>query len=336
MGRKRPGAVLGFWIVLGCVGQTAMGIDLTWSTLDYPGATDTVLHDISGSDIVGTWEDSNNVIHGFLYDGTTWTTLTYPGGFETNPTGICDGMIVGTYVDGGGEKRLFSYDGTTWSTLTIPGASGAELHMGGIDGDNTVGHYRFDGGFDPPWVTKGFLYDGTTGTDIGSWTIRTNRFDTTLYYATVNDISGSQVVGTLEYVNIGGFPATAKRWGMIYDGSSWSTLTHPDGWDTYFEGISGDNVVGYWRDATSKWHGLLYDGTTWTTLDYPGSNGAGAYGIDVDNVVGFYNDASGHHHGFLVTIPEPASLALAALGGLALVRRRRYAIGSQTYHDSAT
>jgi hypothetical protein len=60
----------------------------------------------------------------------------------------------------------------------------------------------------------------------------------------------------------------------------------------------------------SVWH---YDGTTWTPFAAPDLT-YGDDGIADFAVTGF--------SGYAVTVPEPCSLALLALGGLALLRRR--------------
>src|SRR3989344_5571828 len=63
---------------------------------------------------------------------------------------------------------------------------------------------------------------------------------------------------------------------------------------TIAEGISDNNIVGYFADSSGRSHGYLYDGTTWTTLDAPGANptfGTDAEGISGGNIVGSYADS---------------------------------------------
>jgi len=106
----------------------------TWTTLDYPGASNTTVNGISGSSIVGGYYDSSGNGHGFLYNGTTWTTLDYPGAFATEAYGINISRIVGLHGLG------FLYDGTTWTTLDYPGAS--NTYANGISGSKIVGSYE--------------------------------------------------------------------------------------------------------------------------------------------------------------------------------------------------
>jgi hypothetical protein len=73
---------------------------ITFTTLDYPGATSTQLTGVSDGRIVG-----NGSGHGFVYDGTTFTELLVPsvdpditGPFlETQVNGIDANNIVGSY-----------------------------------------------------------------------------------------------------------------------------------------------------------------------------------------------------------------------------------------------
>jgi uncharacterized membrane protein len=110
--------------------------------------------------------------------------------------------------------------------------------------------------------------------------------------------------------------------GFLHNGTTWTTLNYPGASETTAYGISGSNIVGYYEYEDGSRHGFLYDGTTWRTLDYPGAFNTYAYGISGNRIVGCFSDSSGQH-GFLLTIPEPATLSLLAIGGLVLVRRKR-------------
>src|ERR1700691_2066406 len=81
---------------------------------------------------------------------------------------------------------------------------------------------------------------------------------------------------------------------------TWTTLDAPGAFQTYAQGASGNDVVGYYGgDTFGNPHGFIYNGSTWTTLDAPGALYTEAYGIDGNNIVGFYADASDTNHGFL-------------------------------------
>ncbi|MGD9647378.1 MAG: hypothetical protein AB7U73_16820 [Pirellulales bacterium] len=80
--------------------------------------------------------------------------------------------------------------------------------------------------------------------------------------------------------------------------------------------VSGDSIVGYYRDQFGTSHGFLYDGTTYTKLDGPPSIERYARGIDGSNVVGTYADLKGTAQGFLFDGSSYTTLSnpLAATG----------------------
>jgi len=224
-----------------------------------------------------------------------WTTIDVPGAYGAKPTkayGIDGSNIVGTYGDASGGQHGFLYNGSSWTTLDMPGADATGAS--GIDGGNIVGDYTDGSGW-----TYSFLYNGSSWTTLdvpGS------------YFA--SDIDGSNIVGGNGAI------------GFLYNGTTLTTLVVPSASGTGVSSIDGSNIVGWYYGASSH-HGFLYNGSSWTTLDMPGASETFAHGIDGSNIVGQYFDASGGYHGFVYVIPEPATLLLLALGGLALIRRRR-------------
>jgi hypothetical protein len=80
-----------------------------------PDAYGTEIYDIDGSNIVGSYTDTNSRFHGFLYDGTSWTTLDMPGATDTYILGIDGDVIVGSYKD-----YINSVERTHGFVYTIP------------------------------------------------------------------------------------------------------------------------------------------------------------------------------------------------------------------------
>ncbi len=284
----------------------------TWETLDYPGADWSFAAGVDGDTIVGAYGfgaygGSAGDMHGFIRTGDTWEALNYPGSAWTLPLDVSGNTVVGTYRDAADNMHGFLYDGT-WQTIDYPGAITTTPR--GISGDRIVGSYQTG-----PVTGDGFILDGE------DWT-------TLRYTSSVrpSGIDGSTIVGE------------DNQTGFIYDGTTWQYLTCPLGvsglmFSTAFEDVSGGNIIG---NATWSYYpyfdmidfSFLYDGTDWTVLSHPlaGSSGTyggtSAYGISGNTIVGSYRDASDTLHGFVLTIPEPASLTLLALGGVAMMLRR--------------
>jgi hypothetical protein len=69
----------------------------TLTTLDIPGATETLVYDIDGDNIIGSYKTENDsMYHGFIYDGTTWNTIDMPGADQTMLYAIDGSVIVGS------------------------------------------------------------------------------------------------------------------------------------------------------------------------------------------------------------------------------------------------
>jgi hypothetical protein len=297
---------------------------ISYTTLNYPGAKETYITDIEGDTIVGYYSYNltydihgyPRVIdpHGFVYDGQTWATLDCPrrlesqlGGLRVHDTtieGIDNGNIVGNCnIFPYRRQSGFIYDGQTWTLLDFPGSR--ETHVQGIDGSYIAGTYSDGTGY------HGFVYDGT------NWT-------TLLYpwidgYTRVVGISGNNVA-IYGYNHVNGWD------GIIYnlESQSWNTIKFPGAKNTIVLGIDGSNIIGAYGEGEGFQQYFLYNGTSWTSFDRFISP---RFGSDVINdiegniIVGYYTDSTGVH-GFTATIPEPATLALLAFGGLILRRRK--------------
>ena len=98
-------------------------------------------------DIVGWYEDSSGIQHGFLLSGKTATTIDDPNG-TTNLEGINNnGEASGLYTDASGNRHGFTYDikKKKFTELTVSGSTYVEvwgLNDNGvvaIDGENSSG-----------------------------------------------------------------------------------------------------------------------------------------------------------------------------------------------------
>jgi hypothetical protein len=89
----------------------------TFTTLNVPGATDTIPLGVSGSDIVGGY-DNGGSRYGFVYNGSGYTTLAVPGAVSTIVQGISGGDIVGYYSNSSGTYG-FLYNGSSYIRLWL-------------------------------------------------------------------------------------------------------------------------------------------------------------------------------------------------------------------------
>ncbi len=252
-----------------------------WTSLNYPGASQTQFIAVDGNNIVGGYQDTHSRWHGLLYDGTTWTTLDYPGATAVGARGILGNKIVGLYVDANNVSHGFLYDSGTWTSLDYPGAT--STYAWGIDGNNIVGQYQVNGDTTHP---HGFSYDGTTWT-----TLDYPGASSTQAYG----IDGSSIAGAY---NLNG-----HTYGFLLNGTTWSSIQFPGASDTWVYGIEGTNRVGTYKSGGYN-HGFLYSGTLSTMLQYPGSSDTYAYGISGNKIVG-YSGSLGWWRGFVLTITHP-------------------------------
>jgi hypothetical protein len=283
----------------------------TWRVLDdLPGWPS----GIDGDNIVGNYSDSNGQ-HGFLYNGTGWRSLDYPGATSTSIYGISGNNIVGTHLDS--RQRAFLYDGTDWVSLSYPGSSWT-FTASGVCGGKVVGNYFVD---HPPYPGPGYSMHAAYVYDNGTWTTMSPLWGTSVPYPRA--ISGDTIIGSYyKGLHVEGSVSYTAEHGFVYDGNTCTALDYPGSAQTVLYGISAGTLVGSYEDSGHNWHGFLYDGSSWTAVDYPGGSRTNLYAIDGNRIVGSYWDGTGTRHSFLLTVPEPATWVLVALGGVWASRRR--------------
>ena len=307
-----------------------------YTTFDFPTAVGTYASGISGNNIVGfyqsssgtgDWESGNSgVIYiagtgtfGFLYNVSTATYSTLSDPLAVNGTLAygTDGNNVVGYYNGNhafADGFLYNINTATYTTLNDPlGVFGTVAT--GISGNYIVGAYDGISG------QQGFLYNGS------SYITLTDPFAAN--GTSASGVSGNYIVGSYNG-NLNSSSEHLSYYGFLYNIGigNYTTLNDPlAAYGTYANGISGNNVVGFYQDSSGAYHGFLYSisAATYTTLDNPlGVNGTFATGIDGNNIVGYYEDASGNYHSFeAIPVPEPVTLTLAGLGTISLLAFRR-------------
>jgi probable HAF family extracellular repeat protein len=87
--------------------------------------------------IVGSFLDTNNVRHGFLWQAGTFTQIDVPGAISTEARGINNSsQIVGVFVDASGLSHGFLRDGDTFTRIDVPDATSTEAN--GINNSSQI------------------------------------------------------------------------------------------------------------------------------------------------------------------------------------------------------
>jgi uncharacterized membrane protein len=90
--------------------------------------------------IVGGYQDSSGVSHGFLLQGKKYTSLDVPDATASYAYGINNkGNITLTWVNSSSayEGALYNYSAKTYTTINVPGANGSEASYINNEGDIT-------------------------------------------------------------------------------------------------------------------------------------------------------------------------------------------------------
>ncbi len=207
----------------------------TYTKIDGPEAISTGALGISGSDVVGTYFDSNSSNpHAFLYNGSSAVNIDPPGTTYAEAFGVSGNDVVG-YFSLNGVQKGFLYDGKSYTTIAPPGSTYSIAT--GISGSNVVGFYGNSSG------KHGFLYNGSSYV-----TIDPPGSTATL----VEGVSGNVVTG--RFVD-----ASSQDHGFLYDGTTYTVIDAPAGYsEPELYGVSGTNAVGDAFDSSSNNHGFLY------------------------------------------------------------------------------
>ena len=167
----------------------------------------------------------------------------------------------------------FAYADFTYQTVVYPNAN--KTYLWGVDQTRILGGFKTKivGYYtDKNNKAYAFLYDGSTyttlsiGCQLGSYAY---------------GISGTKIVGLCSNIY--------DSYSFIYDSSTNNILKMSGGYLPL--GISGTNIVGYYRDKDNKCHGFLYNGSTYKTLDVPGAVHTMPCGISGTNIVGSYSES---------------------------------------------
>ncbi len=255
--------------------------------------------------VVGWSHDPSGIIRAFLYENETMTGIPVPG--SSYAIDINDsGLVVYNWTG-----SIAVYDGQTAHNLMIPAFTPSYA--------NAINNAGLVAGYGQSGYTHAYVWDATSN-DYPEYVGTLNQ----LTYSEAYDINDNgQVVGAFSPVS-GQIHAFLHSSGTTVDlgtlGMDWSKA--------YSINDSG-LIVGEAYTPSLSYHAFLYRDGGMSDLNnlIPEDSGwilQAAYSINTDAQIVGYGVLDNETHAFLLTIiPEPATLSLLALGGLALIRRRK-------------
>src|SRR3954452_19712998 len=104
-----------------CLAPAALGQGGAYTTIDFPGSTQTLAWSINkAGDIAGSYTTAN-VTHAFKLSGGQFTTIDYPGATSTDARGIKNrGDISGIYHDASNVSHGFLLSGGKFTAIDYP------------------------------------------------------------------------------------------------------------------------------------------------------------------------------------------------------------------------
>jgi hypothetical protein len=289
----------------------------TFTTLDVPGATQTIPSGINGGGRVVGWYIQGGVTRGFVYeDGVFTTNIVYPGAVFTQLRGVSpSGEIAGTYRNAG--------------------ETGPAFHGFVLTTDGTFLEARFPNHANnitqrimPDGTLLGCFHDGDTMASMHGATISREA-----YMPNASTVSGEGYSSLDNFASMtnGGTPGGHTFTGQfvdmdtnlgrafVIDGGEFTGFDAPGSDFTAAEDMNPSaTIVGQFESAgTSNIHGFVLDqwrvagGTlsgSFTTIDFPLSPSTIAAYTDVfginprGDIVGKYRQtAAGPFHGYIAT-----------------------------------
>jgi surface-anchored protein len=262
----------------------------TFETFDVPGATETLLVDISNSGtVVGRYKDQNGLSQGLVADGTNITTVNVTGTTISFVTGINSrGELAGFYRNATNPaiQHAFVRD-TNGVFMTIDGPGQNFTYGWRINDAGQMNGYCFENN---PFLIRSFRRHTNGALDV---------------FAFPGSPFGTATRGMNDAGTLAGWKWTPgiKLQGVIIHGTNFSEIFTVPGWEhtlpsdiNNFGETAGTvnngftNAAGFFRRA---------DGTVSIFMP-PGATQVEVFGLnDSGVVVGEYIDGAGRRHGFI-------------------------------------
>jgi hypothetical protein len=236
--------------------------------------------------IVGSFQDAQGSIHGYVMEGTDFQTFDFPSASLTIPRAISNsGTIVGGYSDAFGNAHGFVLENGTFTSMDFPGAIFTQISGVNERGD-LAGLYQLS-----DFSVHGFIRDrnGITSIDDPQQTFFlpfTEAFR-------IND--RKNVIG--EFVD-----RNARFHGFSLLNGIFQQIDVPGSESTTPQGLNNaDDIVGTYTDLNGVQHGYVQRGNNFSTLDFPGVAGTTIpFQItDSGTIVVIFVDDQGFFHSFI-------------------------------------
>jgi len=272
------------------VSQASMPAGYNYRTLDYPGATATIIWGINDfGDLAGQYTASGQPAHAMVYRNGRFDAVNPGDLFGDNfsaaggPTDL--GTLFGAYADDLDVQHGFVLQWGRAQTVDFTGHLNSN-----VDGINLLG--TIAGVY---WDSDG-IYHGV---------VRSNGRDTPIDVAGARDTYPLGINATGEIVgywditpeSVHGFYRSAN--GLVF------SLDEPDagpGGTVAFAINDVGQVVGYYADASGLFHGYVQTRGQYRNVDVPGS--VATFATTINNlgvIAGEYFDTAGKRHGFVAT-----------------------------------
>lgn len=262
----------------------------TYTSIDVPGAISTDASGINSSgEIVGTYTDASNIVHGFRLDRGAFVAIDYPGASNTTAISINDrGDVAGFFLDSSSHWHGFVLSDGQFFVQDYPGATTGTFTLGIGANGTLVGEFKTGQAFGVlgfAWIMRH-----------GQYTQLIPPGSASAFATSVN--SRGDVVGRLIDTSGG-----QTAWKLDNDGA-YHVFQFPGATLTNARNInSKGEVVGVYRTDVN--HGFVLppnDFSSFVTVDFSGAVATRALGINsCGDIVGTYGStASGTGHGFLL------------------------------------
>ena len=257
----------------------------TYTQMDFPGSVLTWGTAINtAGDIVGFYQTSGIVYHGFVFRNGVYTTIDYPSSTLTVPYGINNlGQIVGEAAD---LNVGFIYDiaTQTFTNLRVPYAT-VTVPYGINDSGQITGTFYSS----PAWGT--FILTG-------------HGFQRLTPPGASSSVGVSIAADGLVVINA---TFNDKQATFTYGNHTYRGFLIDDNPAALVNSVSpqGAAMTGYYSNpANGNYVGFQYQNKVLTNLEFPGATSTLGGGVNDSGVVtGNFTDAAGATHGFIWTPP---------------------------------